>query len=81
MTATGNCDVITCAQVEQMKHNAIICNIGHFDSEIQVAELRARAQWENIKPLVDHVIFPTGKRVILLAEGAAGKPGLRDGAS
>ena len=69
ITATGNCDVITYTQIEQMKHNAILCNIGHFDSEIPTAELRAQCQWENIKPLVDHVIFPNGKRVILLAEG------------
>jgi adenosylhomocysteinase len=51
-----------------MKHNAIVCNIGHFDSEIDVASLK-RYAWENIKPQVDHIIFPDGKRVILLAEG------------
>jgi adenosylhomocysteinase len=51
-----------------MKDQAIVCNIGHFDSEIDVASLR-RYQWENIKPQVDHIIFPDGKRIILLAEG------------
>jgi adenosylhomocysteinase len=51
-----------------MKHNAIVCNIGHFDNEIDVASLR-KYDWENIKPQVDHVIFPDGKRIILLAEG------------
>jgi adenosylhomocysteinase len=52
----------------RMKHNAIVCNIGHFDNEIDVASLK-RYKWENIKPQVDHVIFPDGKRIILLAEG------------
>jgi adenosylhomocysteinase len=52
----------------QMKNEAIVCNIGHFDSEIDVASLR-QYEWENIKPQVDHVIFPDGKRIILLAEG------------
>jgi adenosylhomocysteinase len=51
-----------------MKHDAIVCNIGHFDSEIDIASLR-QYQWENIKPQVDHVIFPEGKRIIVLAEG------------
>ena len=51
-----------------MKNNAIVCNIGHFDNEIEVAALKA-CKWENIKPQVDHVIFPDGKRIILLAEG------------
>ncbi len=51
-----------------MKHNAIVCNIGHFDSEIDIASLR-QYKWENIKPQVDHVIFPSGKRLIVLAEG------------
>ena len=69
VTATGNVDVITYEHAKKMKHNAILCNIGHFDSEIQTAELRKRCEWENIKPLVDHVIFEDGKRVILLAEG------------
>jgi adenosylhomocysteinase len=54
--------------MERMKHNAIVCNIGHFDNEIDVASLK-RHTWENIKPQVDHVIFPDGKRIILLAEG------------
>jgi adenosylhomocysteinase len=52
----------------RMKHNAIVCNIGHFDSEIDIASLR-QYKWENIKPQVDHVIFPSGKRLIVLAEG------------
>jgi adenosylhomocysteinase len=51
-----------------MKHNAIVCNIGHFDNEIDVASLK-QYRWENIKPQVDHIIFPDGKRIILLAEG------------
>jgi len=68
VTATGNCDVITHAHMLRMKNEAIVCNIGHFDSEIEVAALR-QYQWENIKPQVDHVIFPDGKRIILLAEG------------
>lgn len=68
VTATGNLHVINHNHMRQMKHNAIICNIGHFDSEIEVASLR-QYQWENIKPQVDHVIFPDGKRLILLAEG------------
>ena len=51
-----------------MKHQAIVCNIGHFDSEIDIASLR-QYRWENIKPQVDHVIFPDGKRIIVLAEG------------
>jgi adenosylhomocysteinase len=51
-----------------MKHQAIVCNIGHFDNEIDVASLK-QYEWENIKPQVDHVIFPDGKRIILLAEG------------
>jgi adenosylhomocysteinase len=54
--------------MRRMKHNAIVCNIGHFDNEIDVAALKAY-RWENIKPQVDHVIFPDGKRIILLAEG------------
>jgi len=68
VTATGNMSVITHAHMKKMKNNAIISNIGHFDSEIEVAELK-QYQWENIKPQVDHIIFPDGKRVILLAEG------------
>jgi adenosylhomocysteinase len=68
VTATGNIDVITHEHMLRMKNNAIVCNIGHFDNEIDVAALKAYA-WENIKPQVDHVIFPDGKRIILLAEG------------
>ncbi|BCX88859.1 adenosylhomocysteinase [Methylomarinovum tepidoasis] len=68
VTATGNYHVITHAHMQAMKNNAIVCNIGHFDNEIDVASLR-QYEWENIKPQVDHVIFPDGKRIILLAEG------------
>jgi adenosylhomocysteinase len=68
VTATGNIDVVTHEHMRRMKNNAIVCNIGHFDNEIDVASLR-RYAWENIKPQVDHVIFPDGKRIILLAEG------------
>jgi adenosylhomocysteinase len=68
VSATGNIDVITHEHMRRMKHNAIVCNIGHFDNEIDVASLRQH-KWENIKPQVDHVIFPDGKRIILLAEG------------
>jgi adenosylhomocysteinase len=68
VTATGNVDVITHDHMAAMKNQAIVCNIGHFDSEIDVASLR-RYTWENIKPQVDHIIFPDGKRLILLAEG------------
>ena len=68
VTATGNIDVITYAHMARMKNNTIVCNIGHFDNEIDVASLK-RCKWENIKPQVDHIIFPDGKRIILLAEG------------
>jgi adenosylhomocysteinase len=68
VTATGNIDVITLEHMKRMKHQAIVCNIGHFDNEIDVAGLKT-CKWENIKPQVDHVIFPDGKRIILLAEG------------
>jgi len=68
VTATGNLEVITHDHMAAMKDQAIVCNIGHFDSEIAVASLRAYT-WDNIKPQVDHVIFPDGKRIILLAEG------------
>jgi len=68
VSATGNARVITQAHMRAMKNQAIVCNIGHFDNEIEVAELR-NYKWENIKPQVDHVIFPDGKRIILLAEG------------
>ncbi len=69
VTATGNFNVIRKEHMEKMKDQAIVCNIGHFDNEIQVAELSSDCTWENIKPQVDHVIFPDGKRIILLAEG------------
>jgi adenosylhomocysteinase len=68
VTATGNVNVITHAHMLAMKDQSIVCNIGHFDSEIDVAGLR-QYTWENIKPQVDHIIFPDGKRIILLAEG------------
>jgi adenosylhomocysteinase len=68
VTTTGNFNVITHDHMKQMKNNAIVCNIGHFDNEIDVASLR-QYTWENIKPQVDHIIFPDGKRIILLAEG------------
>ncbi|WP_404301627.1 adenosylhomocysteinase [Alicycliphilus denitrificans] len=69
VTTTGNRDVITFAHMQAMKNEAIVCNIGHFDNEIQVAQLEEHCQWEEIKPQVDHVIFPDGKRIILLAKG------------
>ena len=68
VTATGNVNVITHEHMKKMRDQAIVCNIGHFDSEIEVSALR-QYQWENIKPQVDHIIFPDGKRIILLAEG------------
>lgn len=68
VTTTGNFQVITHDHMAQMKDQAIVCNIGHFDNEIDVASLR-QYKWENIKPQVDHIIFPDGKRIILLAEG------------
>ncbi len=68
VTATGNWHVITMDHMHKMKDQAIVCNIGHFDGEIDVNSLR-ELEWENIKPQVDHVIFPDGKRLILLAEG------------
>jgi adenosylhomocysteinase len=68
VTTTGNVDVITRQHMDQMKHNAIVCNIGHFDSEIQIAGL-SDLKWEEIKPQVDHVIWPNGKRIIVLAKG------------
>ncbi len=68
VTATGNIHVITHEHLRQMKHQAIVANIGHFDSEIDVASLR-QYRWENIKPQVDQVIFPDGKSILLLAEG------------
>ena len=68
VTATGNVHVITHDHMRRMKHNAIVCNIGHFDSEIDVASME-QYPWEEIKPQVDHVIFPDGHRIILLAKG------------
>jgi adenosylhomocysteinase len=68
VTATGNIDVITLDHMRQMKHRAIVCNIGHFDSEIQIEALR-NYRWENVKPQVDEVVFPDGKRLIVLSEG------------
>jgi adenosylhomocysteinase len=68
VTATGNVRVITHEHLRAMKDQAIVCNIGHFDSEIDIASVR-QYRWENIKPQVDHVVFPDGKRLIVLAEG------------
>jgi adenosylhomocysteinase len=68
VTATGNVNVITHEHMQRMKNEAIVCNIGHFDSEIDIGALR-QYRWENIKPQVDHVIFPDGKRITVLAEG------------
>ncbi len=68
VTATGNFSIITHAHMLAMRDQAIVCNIGHFDAEIEIASLR-QYEWENIKPQVDHVIFPDGKRLIVLAEG------------
>jgi adenosylhomocysteinase len=68
VTATGNVDVITRQHMDRMRNEAIVCNIGHFDSEIDVDGL-ADLQWEEIKPQVDHVIWPDGKRIIMLAKG------------
>ncbi len=68
VTCTGNFHVITHDHMEKMKNQAIVCNIGHFDNEIDVASLE-KYKWEEIKPQVDHIIFPDGKRIILLAKG------------
>ncbi len=68
VTATGNYHVVTYEHMAKMKDQAIVCNIGHFDSEIDIDSIR-RLEWENIKPQVDHVVFPDGKRLIVLAEG------------
>src|SRR6202040_999848 len=68
VTATGNIDIITLDHMRQMKNRAIVCNIGHFDSEIQISALR-NYKWEEVKPQVDEVIFPDGKRLIVLAQG------------
>ena len=69
VTATGNYHIITKQHMEKMKDQAIVCNIGHFDNEIDVASIEKTCKWEEIKPQVDHVIFPDGKRIILLAKG------------
>ena len=68
VTATGNIDIITRKHMEQMKHNAIVCNIGHFDSEIDIAGL-SDLEWDEIKPQVDHVTLPSGNKIIVLAKG------------
>ncbi|NNM56630.1 adenosylhomocysteinase [Acidocella sp.] len=68
VTATGNVDVITIEHMRAMKHRAIVCNIGHFDSEIQIESLR-NLKWDNVKPQVDEIEFPDGKRLIVLSEG------------
>ena len=68
VTCTGNIDVITLDHMRDMKDRSIVCNIGHFDSEIQVESLR-NLKWDNVKPQVDEIEFPDGKRLILLAEG------------
>jgi adenosylhomocysteinase len=68
VTATGNIDVINRSHMEQMKHNAIVCNIGHFDSEIDIASL-SDCKWDEIKPQVDHVTMPNGRKIIVLAKG------------
>src|SRR6202045_4694400 len=74
VTATGNVDVITIEHMRKMKDRAIVCNIGHFDSEIQVGALR-NLKWSNVKPQVDEIEFPDGKRIILLSEGRLGNLG------
>src|SRR5207253_9688438 len=68
VTTTGNIDVITIDHMRHMKDRAIVCNIGHFDSEIQIEALR-NYPWEEVKPQVDEVVFPDGKRLIVLAKG------------
>ena len=68
VTATGNLDIITLDHMRQMKDRAILCNIGHFDNEIDVAGLR-NFKWQEVKPQVDEITFPDGKRLILLAQG------------
>jgi len=69
VTTTGNCDIVVNRHFEKMKDKAIVCNIGHFDNEIDVAWLRKNGNWDNIKPQVDLVTLKNGKQVILLAEG------------
>ena len=68
VTTTGNINVITHDHMAKMKNESIVCNIGHFDNEIDVASLK-QYEWDNVKPQVDHIIFPDGKRITLLAEG------------
>jgi adenosylhomocysteinase len=68
VTATGNKDIITHEIMAKMKDQAIVCNIGHFDNEIDIASVK-KYKWENIKPQVDHIVFPDGKKIIMLAEG------------
>jgi adenosylhomocysteinase len=68
VTATGNVDVLTLDHMREMKDRAIVCNIGHFDSEIQISALK-NLRWHNVKPQVDEVEFPDGKRIIVLSEG------------
>ena len=69
VTATGNKDIISGRHFLAMKDKAIVCNIGHFDNEIDIASVKDHCRWDNIKPQVDHIIFPDGKRIIMLAEG------------
>ena len=69
VTATGNKAVIRMEHMQAMKDQAIVCNIGHFDNEIDIAAIESACQWEEIKPQVDHVVFPDGKKIILLAKG------------
>ena len=76
VTATGNVDVITLDHMRAMKDRAIVCNIGHFDSEIQVAALK-NYHWHNVKPQVDEIEFPDGKRILAAGRGPAGEPRLR----
>src|SRR3546814_20355146 len=78
VTATGNMDVITVDHMRAMKDRAIVCNIGHFDSEIQIAGL-ANMKWDEIKPQVDKVEFPDGKKNIVLAKGRLVNPGCATG--
>ena len=78
VTTTGCCDVITERHIKKMKDMAIVCNIGHFDSEIQVEKIK-KYKWINIKPQVDKIIFPSGKSIILLAEGRLANLGCATG--
>ncbi len=80
VTATGNVDVITLEHMRRMKDRAIVANIGHFDSEIQISSLR-NFKWHNVKPQVDEIEFPDGKRLILLSEGRLVNPRQRHGTS